>query len=126
MYKVTGSSLLCRKTANSFETRIVAWPHRLYLCFLEFIRDNRILNLRYSSKKSRVSENDLRRNVYELEKQSRGCINWSWFWDGLWCADLHDVVAEEHHLEEEGDDYVEEDDWDDEYPAHARVCLKNG
>ena len=114
MYKVTGSSLLCRKTANSFETRIVAWPHRLYLCFLEFIRDNRILNLRYSSKKSRVSENDLRRNVYELEKQSRGCIN------------CHDVVAEEHHLEEEGDDYVEEDDWDDEYPAHARVCLKNG
>ena len=124
MYKVTGSSLLCRNTANSFETRIVAWPHQLYLYFLEFIRDNRILNLRYSSKKSRVSENGLHRNVYELEKHSRGRINWSWFWDGLWCTDLHHVVAEEHHLEEEGDDYVEEDDWDDEYPAHARVRLK--
>ena len=95
-----------------------------YLCFLEFIRDNHILNLRYSSKKSRVSENGLHRNVYELEKHSRGRINWSWFWDGLWCTDLHHVVAEEHHLEEEGDDYVEEDDWDDEYPAHARVRLK--
>lgn len=34
-------------------------------------------------------------------------------------ADLYDVVAEEHHFEEEGDDYVEEDDWDHEYSAYT-------
>lgn len=44
-------------------------------------------------------------------------------WDGVWHANLHDVVAEKHHLEQEGDDYVEENDWDDKYPAHARVRL---
>ena len=63
---------------------------------------------------------------HKLEKHGRGCVNWSWIrrgWDGLWRSDLDDVVVEEHHLEEEGDDYVEEDDWDDEYPAHARVRL---
>jgi hypothetical protein len=63
---------------------------------------------------------------HKLEKHGRGCVNWSWIrrgWDGFWGSDLHDVVVEEHHLEEEGDDYVEEDDWDDEYPAHARVRL---
>jgi hypothetical protein len=51
-----------------------------------------------------------------------GVVDWSWVrrgWDGVWRTDPHDVVAEEHYLEEEGDDYVEEDDWDNEYPAHA-------
>lgn len=43
---------------------------------------------------------------------------------GIWRADLYNVVTKEHHFEEEGDDHVEEDDWDDEYPANARVCLK--
>lgn len=40
-------------------------------------------------------------------------------WDGIWCANPYNVVAKEHHFEEEGNDYVEEDNWDDEYPAHA-------
>ena len=39
-------------------------------------------------------------------------------------ADLDDVVAEEHDLEEEGDNNVGEDDRDDEHSAHARVRLK--
>ena len=45
-------------------------------------------------------------------------------WDGIWCANPYDIVAKEHHFEEEGNDYVEEDNWDDEYPAHARICLE--
>jgi len=60
--------------------------------------------------------------IHELEKHGRGCVDWPWVrrgWDGVLCTDLHDVVAKEHHLEEEGDDYVGEDDWDDKYPAHA-------
>jgi len=65
-------------------------------------------------------------DVHELEKHGRRRFVWSWVrrgWDGLRCTDLHDVIAEEHHLEEEGDDNVEKNDWDDEYPAHARVRL---
>lgn len=60
--------------------------------------------------------------IHELEKHSRGWVGWPWVrrgWDGVLRADLHDVVAKEHHLEEESDDYVEEEDWNDEYPAHA-------
>ena len=42
---------------------------------------------------------------------------------GVRGANLYHVVTEEHDFEEEGDDYVEEDDWDDEYPAYTRVRL---
>ena len=70
--------------------------------------------------------NCFRRYAYGLEKHDRGCINWSWVGGGrdrLRRTDLYDVVAEEHHLEEEGDDHMEEDDWDHEYPVDARVRL---
>jgi len=71
-------------------------------------------------------KNDFHGYIHELEKHSPQHVIWSWVrrgWNGVRRADLHDIVAEEHHLEKEGDDQVEEDDWDDEYPAHARVRL---
>ena len=73
-----------------------------------------------------LEENDFYRHVHKLEKHGRGRFFWSWVrrgWDRLRRTDLHDVVAEKHHLEEEGDGYVEKNNWDDEYPAHARVRL---
>ena len=72
------------------------------------------------------SENGFHRYRHKLEKYGRGCVNWScirWRWDGLGCPDPHDLVVKGHHLGEEGDDRVKENDWDDEYPAHARTRL---